>query len=530
MGELNPKKHLKSFLDHSNVQFTNPFLSFKQETNQEPRKQHVQNNSFHVANSFNHQRNFPKNKRENKGRSTFGFQAPNTNAISLEPIKISPPIFKPHVLLQQQRGPIFIAKNNFKRRAPGRFYPPYIPGPKPPVAVNHVNDVNDGEFSDINEINDEDFWEESKKFSDEAFKVNTFEEENNDTDYSDDFFTDPDIEDFDFSDFDEFESFENQNEKIQKIKPDRKDPTIKEKKPDFQTQNTQFKRESYANRNKNSRSKFAPKAFKEGVQKKSEKSKNVEMDFNYSTEGLEMFKKNKNRKPTYKDPYRKPDPKYSPFKKTDYDPEEEFEPLFDFGDPVSGFGSDFAGPEFDFGPNDEAAEQEKTFHHDDDDFRQDYDKTQNHDFNQAETHKENDHIMKTSGFGDDFDDDKEYLDKVFSEFKDKYKDVHRNVENRRISHKNMDDGKVSDELPKMITEPFEQTDVDSKKDRADKYDYVHEKLMTDDQWETINLIPAARESLGHSEQEVNYADFSFANKKGKEFVDDEIRVTDGGAW
>ena len=317
----------------------------------------------------------------------------------------------------------------------------------------------------------------------------------------------------------------------------------------YSAKNNQYKRESYAKGNIYPRSKFAPETIKDNVQKQSgsprnpEKFKNKDenLDFNYSTEGLEMFKHSKHRKPTYKDPYRKPDSKYSSLKSPEYDPEKDFEPLFDFGNPESGFGPEFTGAEFDFGIEDESAEQARTSHQQND-YQQDYEKPdefqENYEANEDGFKKDNAYFSEAGPpeFGNEFDQDKEYLDKVFSEFKDKYEDIDKNAQNRRISQKNEDDKprKKLKEKPEMITDPFEQTDIDMSKDRSDKYDYVHEKLLTDDHWERRNMIPAsARDNTKSGDitkDGAEYDNFSFSKKKGKEFVDDHKIATDGGAW
>jgi len=477
---IHPKQNI--FLENSENRFTNPF---KRNTNKAPMNSQVENGGYSSVKPFNSpQRNFQNLMNPNKN---FGLQVPQRNVLRIEPIKITPPNFNPKIAYKTPHRPAFIAKNNFKRRAPGRFYTPYIPVVKKPV---NQDTFDDGDFSDIVEISDKEFANDFGKFSNEAFKVMEFDAENNDTDYKDDFFNDPGLEDFDFE---EFETFEYEKEKRKGSNQHNNDLIEGNTKS---ADVNQFKRDNIKDN------------------KMSNKDRNL--DFNYSTEGLEMFKKNKYRKPTYKDPYRKPDSKKSPLKKGEYDPEKDFEPLFDFSDPVGGFGSDFTGGEFEFGSDDETADHARTSHHND--YQEDYEKTDYNDYNEI---KSKEMSKKENGYFHDktqeFDQDKEYLDKVFAEFEDKYKDIDKNLENRRISHnsKKNENTKKSEETSKLITEPFKQTNTD----RADKYQYVHQKLMTDDHWEKMNTIPDSdvdkTNSDEFSEDEANYEDFTFSNKKGK---------------
>lgn len=519
--DTNPNKSLYSkpilFSDNSNTHIKNPFKTFKRNANQGLRNQQIKNAGVNSINSFNSPQQTYVIK-TNKKQPNFGLQsqAPPRNIVRLEPIKITPPNFNPKMAFNRPLRTGFNSRKNFKRRIPGRFYPPYIPVIKKPVQQNQFNEEN---FSDIVEIEDKEFVKDFGKFSNGAFKDVQFETDNNDTDYKDEFFNDPEMEDFDFSDFDKFDPFEYQKERLKETDTNSNEPS---KRKETEGANP-FKRESYVKGNTDPNS----------SNDKMSNNKDRNLDFNYSTEGLEMFKRNKYRKPTYKDPYRKPEENNSPLKKADYDPEIDFEPLFDFGELASGFGSDFTGGEFDFGEEGETTEQARTSHHDD--YEEEYGPTEYDDYNQVDLE---DHIQEHNRYFDDVDndfhEDKEYLDKVFEEFEDKYKDIEKNQKNRRISrkNKNKDMEENSEENSKMITEPFEQTDMDT--DKVDKYHYVHEKLLTNDHWEkpkrTATSAMQKSKLVDNPDADADYENISFSKKQGKEIGKGEPSSTDGGEW
>ena len=104
-------------------------------------------------------------------------------------------------------------------------------------------------------------------------------EEEEDSFYDDDFFHDPDFENFDFSDFDEFEVYDS-NDNASNIFTD-----------DVKTEiNLQERPEEVEEKN--------------SVDKNSDLNDKKEMDFTYSREGLEMYKK---AKVVHESPVRKPD-------------------------------------------------------------------------------------------------------------------------------------------------------------------------------------------------------------------------------
>jgi len=518
--DTNPSKSLYSkpisFSENSNTQFKNPFKTFKRNANQGFRNQKIVNAGVNAP-----QETFQNDIKPNIKRPNFGFQAPPRNILRLEPIKITPPNFKPKMAFNGPQRPGFNTKKNFKRRVPGRFYPPYIPVVKKQV---HQSQFNDEDFSDIVEINDKEFVKDFRKFSNDAFKDGKFEADNNDTDYKEEFFDNPEMEDFDFSDFDEFDPFEYQKDISKETNTNSNNP----EETNEDGGSNPYKRENFVKENTNLNSK----------NDKMSRNKDRNLDFNYSTEGLEMFKRNKYRKPTYKDPYRKPEKSNPPMKKADYDPETDFEPLFDFVELASGFGSDFAGGEFDFGEGGETAEQARTPHHHD--YQEEFGPTEYDDYNQVDLE---DNVQEKNGFFDDvgaqefgneFDEDKEYLEKVFEEFEDKYKDVEKNHRNRRIPRKskNKDIKKKYEDNSKMITEPFEQAESDT--DKVDKYHYVHEKLMTDDHWEKPKKVPTSAKQknkiLDNPDEDADYENISFSKKQGKEFEKQNPRSPDGGEW
>ena len=144
-------------------------------------------------------------------------------------------------------------------------------------------------------------------------------------------------DDFDFSDFDDFNFDNGENNDENEIN-------------DFSADKTGNKNELFN----------SPTQFESELERKKEfDEKHEQMDFSYSREGLEMFKRSKNRKPTYKDPYRRPDGTNSGLQGERRQPagpeEDHFPPLFGFGDfSAEGFG------DFDFEQVDESARPART--------------------------------------------------------------------------------------------------------------------------------------------------------------------------
>merc|ERR1712168_800382 len=128
----------------------------------------------------------------------------------------------------------------------------------------------------IVEIDDKEFVKDFGKFSNEAFKDGQFETDNNDTDYKDEFFNDPDMEDFDFSDFDKFDPFEYQKERLKETDTNSNEPSKRKETEEDEGANP-FKRESFVKGNTD------PNTRNDKISK----SKDRNLDFNYSTEGLE---------------------------------------------------------------------------------------------------------------------------------------------------------------------------------------------------------------------------------------------------
>jgi len=563
-----PFSNPNPFKDNSNVQFTNPFKSFKNNAVQE----NGLNQDSHLVDFKRPRRNFPINNRShNKPRSNFGFQAPPTNILGNNRNKGPQQNFKPQNPFTRIRGPAFNPvlreEHNLKRKIPNRFQPLRIQAPPSPIVGNPFNsgDFPDFENTKKNEFEDKEFM---KDFENTGPGEVNIDGEYNGNDYADEFFNDPDGENFDFSDFDQFDSYDYEKEKVEEndnkkiVDPKEKTRVSKAKynSPQYHPHSSQSNVENIKELNVEntfSRQHLAKEAVKRDGQKQTKnkqepekfRQKDKKLDFNYSTEGLEMFKKSKHRKPTYKDPYRKPDGKFIPSKPANADPNKEFEPLFDYGEPLSGFGPEFTGAEFDFGPEDETAEQSRTSNKENDS-QQEYDNNEEYnEYYEEKEEKEEEGKNERDNYADyksesfetgsirewdhDIDQDKEYLDKVFSEFKDKYANEEKNAQNRRISHKSMDDknNKKSDDMPYIITDPFEQGEID-------KYDYVHEKLMTDDHWEAKNIIPESRINKdkynGNSQQDPEFDNFLFSNKKGiqllEEIVDSHKIPADGGPW
>jgi len=182
------------------------------------------------------------------------------------------------------------------------------------------------------------------------------------------------------------------------------------------------------------------------------------LDFKYSRDGLEMFKKNKNKV--------LPNAKHFKFNQKLQNEEEDshehsFESMLDFmNDPD--LHKDFdGGIEYPF--KDPRGGDE------------------NVPISEIRTKKE------VSEFEDEFDQDKAFLEKVFAEFKEKYDDKSEDIGGRRISE---DD--VIDKGSYMITDPFDQTDIKEKfvSNEEDPM-HVNEKLLTDDRWELLNINTAS---------------------------------------